>query len=115
MCLASDAYGSPPCTTVYYCCRQWRIDGTRKRINTALREQLCTSTRREAETVETTEEGSCAATVPGKIKGRERHILVDTLGLLLEVLVFEPVLQDRTVAPWSSRAIKSLFSWVQLI
>ena len=50
-----------------------------------------------------------------KIKGRKRHILVDTQGLLLKVLVFEANLQDRTVAPWLFLLIKTLFPRLQLI
>jgi putative transposase len=49
------------------------------------------------------------------VKGRKRHILVDTLGLLLKVLVFEADLQDRTVAPWLFLVVQQLFTRLQLI
>ena len=39
----------PPWPTVYDYFRQWRIDGTWERINTALREKLRTTIGREAE------------------------------------------------------------------
>jgi putative transposase len=70
----------PPWTTVYDYFRQWRIDGTWERINTALREQLRTSIGREAEpsaaiivsqTVKTTKKGG-AATRPAR-KSRDAN------------------------------------------
>jgi transposase len=62
----------PPWSTVYDYFRQWRLDGTWERINTALREKLRTTIGREAEpsaaiidsqTVKTTEKGDLAATM----------------------------------------------------
>jgi putative transposase len=41
--------------------------------------------------------------------------MVDTIGLLLKVLVFEADLQDRTVAPWLFLVVHVLFSRLQLI
>jgi transposase len=61
----------PPWSTVYDYFRQWRIDGTWERINTALREKLRTTIGRETEpsaaiidsqTVKTTEKGDPVAT-----------------------------------------------------
>jgi putative transposase len=65
----------PPWSTVYDYFRQWRIDGTWERINTALREKLRTTIGREAEpsaaiidsqTVKTTEKGDLAATTQAR-------------------------------------------------
>ena len=65
----------PPWSTVYDYFRQWRIDGTWERINTALREKLRTTIGREAEpsaaiidsqTVKTTEKGDLAATMQAR-------------------------------------------------
>jgi putative transposase len=61
----------PPWSTVYDYFRQWRIDGTWERINTALREKLRTTIGRDVEpsaaiidsqTVKTTEKGDLVAT-----------------------------------------------------
>jgi transposase len=65
----------PPWSTVYDYFRQWRIDGTWERINTALREKLRTTIGREAEpsaaiidsqTVKTTEKGDPVATTQAR-------------------------------------------------
>ena len=65
----------PPWSTVYDYFRQWRIDGTWERINTALRAKLRTTIGREAEpsaaiidsqTVKTTEKGGLAATTQAR-------------------------------------------------
>ena len=41
-----------------------------------------------------------------KITGRERHILVDTLGLLLSVAVHPANIQDRDGVGWCSTAAR---------
>jgi putative transposase len=65
----------PPWSTVYDYFRQWRIDGTWERINTALREKLRTTIGREAEpsaaiidsqTAKTTEKGGLGATMQAR-------------------------------------------------
>jgi putative transposase len=71
----------PPWSTVYDYFRQWRIDGTWERINTALREKLRTTIGREAEpsaaiidsqTVKTTEKGDLVVTTPAS-KSRDAN------------------------------------------
>ena len=52
-----------------------------------------------------------------KVKGRKRHILVDTLGLLLNVVVHSADVQDRVMEPsiyYVERADCSLLSNVSL-
>ena len=50
-----------------------------------------------------------------KIKGRKRHILVDTLGLLLMVVVHTADIQDRDGAKQVLQKAKQHFSRLRLI
>ena len=98
----------PPWETVYGYFRDWRKDGTLDRVHDALREQV--RVKQEARNPEPSagivdsQSVKGADTVPAetrgydagkKINGRKRHIVVDTIGLLLVVMVTAASVQDR--------------------
>lgn len=98
----------PPWQTVYWYFRGWGEDGTLDRLHDALREQVRAKHEKRdpnpsagivdsqslkgADTVSKDTRGYDAGK---KINGRKRHIVTDTLGLLLVVMVTAASLQDR--------------------
>jgi putative transposase len=98
-----------PKSTVRDYFEAWQQDGTWQRLLDALRGQVRQEAGREAsprvayidsQSVKTTEMGGVRGYDGGKkVTGRKRHIVVDSLGLLLVVAVTTAKADDGTAAP----------------
>jgi transposase len=97
----------PPWQTVFWYVKRWRADGGLDRLHDAVRDRLRDADGRDpmasvaildaqsvtgADTVGRATRGYDGGK---KVNGRKRHIVVDTLGLLLVVLVTAASVQDR--------------------
>ena len=95
----------PRWETVYAYFSQWRGDGTWERLNRELRIEVRVSEGRDPEpsavildsqSVKTTESSGVRGYDAGKkVNGVKRHVLVDTLGLIVKVVVHTADIQDR--------------------
>ena len=84
----------PPWKTIYHYFRPWRIDGISERMHNALRQRVrigrdpqpSAGIVVESQSVKTTGVGGEQRGYDGgkKVKGRKRHLLVDTQGLVLK-------------------------------
>jgi putative transposase len=115
----------PPWQTVYGYYRRWRQDWTWTFMHDALRDVLRKTEERkvaptaaiiDSQSVKTPDQAGQRGYDAGKkIKGRKRHVAVDTLGLLLAIMITPAAVQDRDAAKSLIKGLVNMFGRLQII
>ena len=113
----------PPVSTVRGYFYAWRDQGLWDAINHLLvmatrdlegREASPTAGVIDSQSVKTTEAGGvCGYDAGKKTKGRKRHMLTDTIGLMLVLVIQSAGIQDRDGAPEVLRFARFRFPWLR--
>jgi transposase len=115
----------PPWQTVYHVFRRWTLEGTWEAVNAALRSQVRraadkgtrpTAAILDSQSVKSDPHGGTVGyDAAKKIKGRKRHVLVDTLGLLLGVRVTPASTPERAGAQTLLQGVRHTLAWLRLL
>jgi putative transposase len=115
----------PPWKTAYHIFRKWTLNHTWEAINDRLRAFVRekhgkhsnpTAAILDSQSVKSDPHGGDVGYDAGKrIKGRKRHLLVDTLGLLLGVKVTAASTTERDGAQTLLMGVLRWFTWLRLL
>jgi transposase len=114
-----------PWSITYQWFRAWTADGTWDRVHDVLRERVRAVDGRDpqpsaavldSQSAKSSEGGEAIGYDAGKrVRGRKRHLLVDTLGLLLVAMVHSASVQDRAGAKLVLTGVKRRFPLLGLV
>ena len=117
--------GFPPWQTVYHSFRQWTLNHLWAALNDALRTLVRrtqgkrarpTAASLDSQSVKSDGHGGPVGYDAGKrIKGRKRHLLVDTLGLVLGVAVTPANTTERDGAQMVLGRVLGWFTWLRIL
>lgn len=123
--MAADAARPGPWDVAYRWFSAWTEDGTWDRVHDLLRDRVREVDGRDpqpsaavldSQSVKSAEGGEAIGYDAGKrVRGRKRHLLVDTNGLLLRVIVHSASLQDRHGAKRMLAGLHALFPLIALV
>jgi transposase len=114
-----------PWSTAYHWFSTWTLDGTWDRVHDVLRDQVRIADGRDpqpsaavldSQSAKSSEGGEQIGYDAGKrVRGRKRHLLVDTLGLVLTVVVHSASVQDRAGAKLVLGGVRQRFPLLGLV
>jgi len=114
-----------PWDAAYRWFHAWSADGTWRRVHEALRDRVRqvydrdrqpTAAVLDSQSAKSAEGGEAIGYDAGKrVRGRKRHLLVDTNGLLLHRVVHSASVQDRAGARLVLRGLHARFPGVRLV